>query len=203
MSRTLHETPDVRPCRTSLPMPFVRTRLARNAWCNTMSHLTATGRGNSTPAYDAQISRYMFHRSFLFRAEVSDSKPKSGPALCWQLSSRIGGVHAYGQFSWTQIMILRIEAIKSLRKIHKSSIHEKAPAGNISAKRCARHVMLYTELLLRWTELCRWSNPWTFAVSRVVYCCLTDKGKVMLFRTWRFEGCGSPAEPPTSSEKHV
>ena len=38
-----HETPDVTPCRTSPPMPLVRTRLARNAWCNTISHLTAAG----------------------------------------------------------------------------------------------------------------------------------------------------------------
>ena len=38
-----HETPDVTPCRTSPPMPFVRTCLARNAWCNTRSHLTAAG----------------------------------------------------------------------------------------------------------------------------------------------------------------
>ena len=38
-----HETPDVTPCRTSPPMLFFRTRLARNAWCNTMSHLTAAG----------------------------------------------------------------------------------------------------------------------------------------------------------------
>ena len=38
-----HETPDVTPCCTSPPMPFFRTCLARNAWCNTMSHLTAAG----------------------------------------------------------------------------------------------------------------------------------------------------------------
>ena len=37
------ETPDVTPCRTSPPMPVFRTRLARNARCNTMSHLTTTG----------------------------------------------------------------------------------------------------------------------------------------------------------------
>ena len=38
-----HETPDVRTCPTSPPKPFFRARLVRNAWCNTMSHLTATG----------------------------------------------------------------------------------------------------------------------------------------------------------------
>ena len=38
-----HETPDVAPCRTLPPMPFVRTCLARNARCDTMSHLTAAG----------------------------------------------------------------------------------------------------------------------------------------------------------------
>ena len=38
-----HETPDVTPRRTSLPMPFVRTCLARNTRGNTMSHLTAAG----------------------------------------------------------------------------------------------------------------------------------------------------------------
>ena len=37
----LHETPDVAPCRTSPPMSFFRTRLARNTRCNTMSRLTA------------------------------------------------------------------------------------------------------------------------------------------------------------------
>ena len=35
--------PDVTPCRTSLPMELVRTCVARNARCNTMSHLTAVG----------------------------------------------------------------------------------------------------------------------------------------------------------------
>ena len=38
-----HETPDVTPCHTSPPMPTFRTCLARNAWCNTMSHLSAAG----------------------------------------------------------------------------------------------------------------------------------------------------------------
>ena len=38
-----HETPDVTPCRTSPPMPVVRTSLERNARFNTMSHLTAAG----------------------------------------------------------------------------------------------------------------------------------------------------------------
>ena len=39
-----HETPNVAPCRTSPPMPVFRTwYLARTAWCNTMSHLTAAG----------------------------------------------------------------------------------------------------------------------------------------------------------------
>ena len=32
-----YETPDVTPCRTSPPMPIVRTCLAQHAWCNTMS----------------------------------------------------------------------------------------------------------------------------------------------------------------------
>ena len=41
--RNLHETPDVTPCRTSPPMPVFRSRLARNAWCNTISQLTAAG----------------------------------------------------------------------------------------------------------------------------------------------------------------
>ena len=38
-----HGMPDATPCRTSRPMLFCRTRLARNAWCNTMSRLTAAG----------------------------------------------------------------------------------------------------------------------------------------------------------------
>ena len=38
-----HEAPDVTPCRTSPPMPVFRTHLERNAWCKTMSHLTAAG----------------------------------------------------------------------------------------------------------------------------------------------------------------
>ena len=38
-----HEMPDVTPCRISPRMPFFRTCLARNAWCSTMSHLTAAG----------------------------------------------------------------------------------------------------------------------------------------------------------------
>ena len=38
-----HETPDGTQCRTSPPMLFFRARLARNARCNTMSHLTAAG----------------------------------------------------------------------------------------------------------------------------------------------------------------
>ena len=38
-----HEAPDVTPSRASPPMPVFRTCLARNAWCNTMSHLTAAG----------------------------------------------------------------------------------------------------------------------------------------------------------------
>ena len=37
------ETPDVTPCRASAPMPAVPTRLARNARCDTVSHLTAAG----------------------------------------------------------------------------------------------------------------------------------------------------------------
>ena len=41
MSRA--KPPDVRPCRSSPPMPLFLTRLARNAWCNTMSHLTSAG----------------------------------------------------------------------------------------------------------------------------------------------------------------
>ena len=36
-----HKTPDVTPCHTSPPMPSLPTRLARNARCDTMSHLTA------------------------------------------------------------------------------------------------------------------------------------------------------------------
>ena len=38
-----NETPDVTPCRASPPMPPCRTCLAQNAWCKTMSHLTAAG----------------------------------------------------------------------------------------------------------------------------------------------------------------
>ena len=38
-----HEMPDTTSCRTSPPIPFFRARLARNAWCNTVSHLTAAG----------------------------------------------------------------------------------------------------------------------------------------------------------------
>ena len=38
-----HATPDVTPCRTSPPTPFFRMHLARNARCNTVSHLAAAG----------------------------------------------------------------------------------------------------------------------------------------------------------------
>ena len=40
------EAPDVTPFRTSQHMFSLRTRLALNAWCNTMSHLTAAGSRN-------------------------------------------------------------------------------------------------------------------------------------------------------------
>ena len=42
-----HKTPGVTPCRTSPPMPVFRMLLARNARCNTMSHLTAAGSTSS------------------------------------------------------------------------------------------------------------------------------------------------------------
>ena len=51
-----HETPDVTPCRASLPMPFVYTRLARNARCNTMPHLTAAGCINTIRNYELWTS---------------------------------------------------------------------------------------------------------------------------------------------------
>ena len=38
-----HEAPDATPGRTSPPMPFVRTCLARNTWFDTMSHFAAAG----------------------------------------------------------------------------------------------------------------------------------------------------------------
>ena len=56
-----HETLDVIPCRTSLPLPFFRTCLARSAWCNTMSHLTAAG-GVSSLLHCTGIRRRMTHR---------------------------------------------------------------------------------------------------------------------------------------------
>ena len=49
-----HETPDVTPCRTSPPMPFLGTRPVRNAWCHTKSRLTAAGSTSLTASFSAE-----------------------------------------------------------------------------------------------------------------------------------------------------
>ena len=73
----LHETPDVTPCRTSAPMPFFRTCLARNAWCNTMSHLTAAGSTCSTFHGSSVDTRSIFAESIA---------PAAAPLIAYNLA---------------------------------------------------------------------------------------------------------------------